>query len=218
MTTISIHILQDERPGGARQAGRRRDPLQRRRARRPEARGLRRLEEPRGPGRGRLLPVAPVRGARRAAELLAAAVGGEAGGAGPSCGPGSAGLRPARETRSGEHHELDPNAMCGRPERERARARRGQWSSQASQRDWVQTRHRSVPAPRTHEVGPAFERHYRIGELAEMWKLGRETVRLLIKDEVGVIKIRLGRKKVQTAYSVPESVARRIHTRLLNSR
>mgnify|MGYP003416343181 FL=1 len=74
----------------------------------------------------------------------------------------------------------------------------------------------SGAAPR--EVGPAFERHYRIGDLAEMWKLGRETVRLLIKDEVGVIKIRLGRKKVQTAYSVPESVARRIHTRLLNSR
>ncbi|MGV3518705.1 hypothetical protein [Luteitalea sp.] len=47
----------------------------------------------------------------------------------------------------------------------------------------------------THEVGPAFERHYRIGELAttDMWKLGRETVRLLIKDEVGVIKIRLQR-------------------------
>jgi hypothetical protein len=44
-----------------------------------------------------------------------------------------------------------------------------------------------------------FERHYRIGELAEMWKLGRETVRLLVKDEDGVIKIR-------------------IHTRLLNSR
>lgn len=66
--------------------------------------------------------------------------------------------------------------------------------------------------------GAAFERHYRIGELAEMWKLGRETVRLLVKDEDGVIKVRLGRKKAQTAYSVPESVAKRIHTRLLNSR
>ena len=64
----------------------------------------------------------------------------------------------------------------------------------------------------------AFQRHYRIGELAEMWKLGRETVRLLVKDEQGVIKIRLGRKKAHTAYSVPESVAMRIHTRLLNSR
>jgi hypothetical protein len=63
-----------------------------------------------------------------------------------------------------------------------------------------------------------FERHYRIGELAERWKLGRETVRLLVKDEQGVIKIRLGRKKAHTIYSVPESVAVRIHTRLLNSR
>ena len=65
---------------------------------------------------------------------------------------------------------------------------------------------------------PAFERHYRIGDLAEMWQLGRETVRLLVKDERGVIKIRLGRKKAHTIYSVPESVAVRIHTRLLNSR
>jgi len=65
---------------------------------------------------------------------------------------------------------------------------------------------------------PAFERHYRIGQLAEMWRLGRETVRLLVKDEHGVIKIRLGYKKAHTIYSVPQSVAARIHTRLLNSR
>jgi hypothetical protein len=68
------------------------------------------------------------------------------------------------------------------------------------------------------EWHPAFERHYRIGELAEIWKLGRETVRLLVKDEQGVIKIRLGRKRAHTIYSVPQSVAVRIHTRLLNSR
>ncbi len=72
--------------------------------------------------------------------------------------------------------------------------------------------------PSSGPFGAAFERHYRIGELAEMWKLGRETVRLLVKDEDGVIKVRLGRKKAQTVYSVPESVAKRIHTRLLNSR
>lgn len=66
--------------------------------------------------------------------------------------------------------------------------------------------------------GPAFERHYRIGELAEMWRLGRETVRLLVKDEVGVVRVKLGRKRANTVYSVPESVAARIHTRLLNSR
>jgi hypothetical protein len=71
------------------------------------------------------------------------------------------------------------------------------------------------PAPADR---PTFERHYRIGELAEIWNLGRETVRLLVKDEQGVIRIRLGRKKSHTIYSVPESVAVRIHTRLLNSR
>jgi hypothetical protein len=36
----------------------------------------------------------------------------------------------------------------------------------------------------------AFERHYRIGELAKIWSLGRETVRLLVKDEPEVIKVR----------------------------
>jgi hypothetical protein len=43
-----------------------------------------------------------------------------------------------------------------------------------------------------------FEKHYRIGELARMWGLGRETVRKLVKDDPGVIKIRLGRKKAHT--------------------
>jgi hypothetical protein len=58
------------------------------------------------------------------------------------------------------------------------------------------------------------ERHYRIGELAELWKLGRETVRLLVKDDPGVIKVRGGRAKKHTTYSVPESIAAKIHLRL----
>lgn len=63
-----------------------------------------------------------------------------------------------------------------------------------------------------------FEKHYRVGELARMWGLGgRETVRKLVKDDPGVIKIRMDRKKAHTAHSVPASVACRIHTRLLNS-
>jgi hypothetical protein len=63
----------------------------------------------------------------------------------------------------------------------------------------------------------AFEKHYRISELAKTWGLGRETVRRLVKDDPGVVKIRMGRKKAHTVYAVPESAARRIHTRLLNS-
>ena len=62
-----------------------------------------------------------------------------------------------------------------------------------------------------------FERHYRISDLARLWSLGRERVRKLVKDDPGVVKIRMGRKKAHTIYSVPESAAQRIHTRLLNA-
>jgi hypothetical protein len=64
----------------------------------------------------------------------------------------------------------------------------------------------------------AFERQYRIGEIAEIWGLGRETVRLLFMEEPGVIKISMGRKKKHTTYSIPATVARRVHTRLLNEK
>jgi hypothetical protein len=61
-----------------------------------------------------------------------------------------------------------------------------------------------------------FEPHYTVGDLARQWRLSRETVRLLVKDEQGVVKVRLGRQKSMTRYSVPESVARRVHTKLFN--
>lgn len=61
-----------------------------------------------------------------------------------------------------------------------------------------------------------FEPHFSIAELARQWKLGRETIRLLVKDEPGVLKIRLGRRKALTRYSVPESVARRVHSKLFH--
>lgn len=73
-----------------------------------------------------------------------------------------------------------------------------------------------VDDPSTPNSGSFVEKHYRIGELAERWGLGRETVRKLIRDEPGVVQIRQGRKKVHTTYTIPESVARRIHTRLLH--
>lgn len=61
-----------------------------------------------------------------------------------------------------------------------------------------------------------FEVHYTVSDLAARWRLGRETVRLLVKNEPGVLKIRLGPRKALTRYSVPESVARRIHTGLFH--
>lgn len=59
-----------------------------------------------------------------------------------------------------------------------------------------------------------FEPHYSIADLAKQWRISRETVRLLIMSEPGVIRIQLGRKKTMCRYSIPEGVARRIHTRL----
>ena len=63
----------------------------------------------------------------------------------------------------------------------------------------------------------AFEKHYTINELAELWSLGRETVRKLVMTEPGVLKLRVGPKKAHTFYSIPASVAERIHTRLTNA-
>lgn len=61
-----------------------------------------------------------------------------------------------------------------------------------------------------------FEQHFSIGQLARWWNLSRETVRQLVKDEPGVLKVRNGSRKTMTRYSIPESVARRVHTRLFN--
>jgi hypothetical protein len=69
---------------------------------------------------------------------------------------------------------------------------------------------------RPASIDTTFEAHYTIGDLSKRWRIGRETVRLLVKDEPGVVKIRMGRRKAMTRYSVPESVARRVHTKLFH--
>ena len=66
------------------------------------------------------------------------------------------------------------------------------------------------------QVDTTFETHYSLADLAKQWRIGRETVRRLVKDEPGVCRIQLGKKKSMCRYSVPDSVARRIHTRLFN--
>ena len=60
----------------------------------------------------------------------------------------------------------------------------------------------------------AFEPHYSIADLAKQWRLGRESIRLIIMDEPGVLRLSGGRKKKLCRYSIPASVARRVHTRL----
>ena len=69
---------------------------------------------------------------------------------------------------------------------------------------------------RLNGADTTFEQHFSIGQLAAQWNLSRETVRQFVKDEPGVLKVRNGRLQIMTRYSIPESVARRIHTRLFN--
>ena len=61
----------------------------------------------------------------------------------------------------------------------------------------------------------AFERHYRLKDLAELWGLDESTVRRLFQDEPGVLKIgRAGRRDGKRDYMsirIPESVALRVH-------
>ena len=63
------------------------------------------------------------------------------------------------------------------------------------------------------------ERHFRVGELAENWKLSRQTITRLFENEPGVMKIGKGlgryrRKRPYLTLIIPESVAMRVKSRL----
>jgi hypothetical protein len=45
-----------------------------------------------------------------------------------------------------------------------------------------------------NEADTTLEAHYSIAELAAKWKLSRETVRQLFKNEPGIVKVRNGRR------------------------
>src|SRR5438477_1146711 len=49
--------------------------------------------------------------------------------------------------------------------------------------------------PHQIHTDSTFEAHYSIGDLAKQWRLRRETVRLLVKDEPGVGKVPMGQRK-----------------------
>ncbi len=59
----------------------------------------------------------------------------------------------------------------------------------------------------------AFEKHYTISELAEIWNVSISSVHRLVVREEGVV--RMSGPSGKTSYRIPESVARRIHTKLI---
>jgi hypothetical protein len=66
----------------------------------------------------------------------------------------------------------------------------------------------------------AHDQHYTVSELAKRWHLSPNTVRRLVADEPGVIKITVGallrnrRKRHLVSLRIPERVALRVHARL----
>ena len=62
----------------------------------------------------------------------------------------------------------------------------------------------------------AFEKHYRVSELAGLWGLSAKTVTRMFAEEAGVIRVANegnGKRKYATL-SIPESIALRVHDRL----
>jgi hypothetical protein len=104
-------------------------------------------------------------------------------------------------------HKFGPRTVEGRISEESRASTDGHTPTGITPLDY---RLRQIPNDTT------FEPHYSIGDLAKQWRLGRETVRLLVKDEPGVLKLRMGCRRTLTRYSVPESVARRVHTKLFH--
>ena len=64
----------------------------------------------------------------------------------------------------------------------------------------------------------AFERHYRVKELAGLWGLSPKTISRIFAEEAGVIRVANDgtNKRKYATLSIPESVASRVHERLRN--
>ena len=71
----------------------------------------------------------------------------------------------------------------------------------------------AVPLP----SGPTFEPHYSVQQVANVWGLGVDVIRPIFEYEPGVLKIlspeRLHKRRY-TTLRIPESILRRVHSRL----
>ena len=65
---------------------------------------------------------------------------------------------------------------------------------------------------------PAFERHFSIEQVAEMWSLSHDWVLNTFRDEPGVLQTKLrtlrSRKRQKVILRIPESVVLRVHERM----
>lgn len=73
-------------------------------------------------------------------------------------------------------------------------------------------------AERIISVLPAFEPHFTVQQIAEMWNLSADAIRRLFRGEPGVVEIKSERRgyrrRSYTSLRIPRSVAERVHRRL----
>jgi len=63
-------------------------------------------------------------------------------------------------------------------------------------------------------LGVAFERHFSVGELVELWGLSEKTIRRIFADEPGVLEWGNEEQRYKRGYKtlrIPESVVERVH-------
>ena len=79
------------------------------------------------------------------------------------------------------------------------------------------------PMERTPAPVPKFTgRHYSVDELAEMWKLSRQTITGYFENEPGVVRISGARPRVskgqrRITLRIPEPVVERVYQRMVVS-
>jgi hypothetical protein len=85
--------------------------------------------------------------------------------------------------------------------------------------EWMRDRY-APAASLSVAVSSSFaERHYSVGDIAELWSLSADAVRKVFENEPGVLV--LGgqgspNKRRYTTLRIPESVLRRVHRRMTN--
>jgi len=66
-------------------------------------------------------------------------------------------------------------------------------------------------------TGPALERHYTIPEIAKLWHLSDDKVRLIFQNHPGVVRIGSPERLHKRGYitlRIPESIVQKVHAEL----
>ena len=67
------------------------------------------------------------------------------------------------------------------------------------------------------QESPAFERHFSVNQVAELWGLSSDAIRRIFRGEPDVVEIQRNQRDTKRRYAtlrIPESVVERVHRKL----